>query len=72
MAERCQIVAELKRALKERGLAYADVARALRLSLPTVKRLFSTDDFSLERVEKICELTGLPGCARSWSGRRRT
>jgi predicted XRE-type DNA-binding protein len=29
MAERTQIVAELKRALKQRGLAYADVARAL-------------------------------------------
>jgi transcriptional regulator with XRE-family HTH domain len=58
MAERTQIVAELKRALKERGLAYADVARALGLSLPTVKRLFCTCDFSLERVEKICELVG--------------
>ncbi len=41
MAERLAIVRELKRALKERGLTYSDVAAALKLSLPTVKRLFA-------------------------------
>ena len=51
MAERLAIVRELKRALKERGLTYADVAAALRLSLPTVKRLFASGDFSLARVD---------------------
>ncbi len=56
MPQRTLIVAELKRALKERGLTYAAVARALGLSLASVKRLFSRGDFSLERVELICEL----------------
>lgn len=59
MAELGLIVAELKRALRERDLTYADVARKLDLSLATVKRLFSTGDFSLHRVDAICELMGV-------------
>jgi AcrR family transcriptional regulator len=59
MAERTLIVAELKRALREHGLTYAAVAQKLGLSIPTVKRLFSTGDFSLERVDAVCELVGL-------------
>ncbi len=59
MAEQALIVAELKRALREYGLTYTDVARKLKLSVATVKRLFSTGDFSLERVDGICELMGL-------------
>src|SRR5471032_2078368 len=59
MAERLAIVRELKRALKERGLTYSAVAAALKLSLPTVKRLFSTGDFSLARVDSICDLVGI-------------
>src|SRR5579862_6539135 len=60
MAERLAIVRELKRALKERGLTYGDVAAALTLSLPTVKRLFASADFSLARLDAVCELTGIP------------
>ena len=59
MAQRLAIVRELKRALKERGLTYSAVAAALKLSLPTVKRLFSTGDFSLARVDSICDLVGI-------------
>jgi transcriptional regulator with XRE-family HTH domain len=59
VAERALIIAELKRALREHGLTYSAVAGKLGVSLATVKRLFSTGDFSLERVELICELLGL-------------
>ena len=59
MAEQALIVAELKRALREHELTYADVARKLQLSVATVKRLFSTGDFSLQRVDAICELMGI-------------
>src|SRR5271156_1314867 len=61
MAVRAEIVAELKRALRESGLTYAAVARQLQLSVASVKRLFSAGDFSLRRVDQICELleTGL-------------
>jgi len=59
MAERTVLVAELKRALRERGLTYQAVARQLQLSLATVKRLFARGDFSLQRFERVCELAGL-------------
>jgi len=59
MAERELIVAEMKRALRERGLTYASVARQLSLSVPSVKRLFARGDFSLARLERICELLQL-------------
>jgi DNA-binding Xre family transcriptional regulator len=59
MAERDLIVAELKRALRERGLTYAAVAQQLSLSLASVKRLFARGDFSLLRLERICELLDL-------------
>jgi len=59
MAERSLIVGELKRALRESGLTYADVASKLQLSVASVKRLFSTEDLSLQRVDEICELIGL-------------
>src|SRR5579862_1197983 len=59
MSERNQIVAELKRALRAGGYTYADVAKRLKLSVASVKRLFSRADLSLERVDLICELIGL-------------
>jgi AcrR family transcriptional regulator len=59
MAQKTQIVAELKRALRASGHTYADVAKTLELSVASVKRLFSTEDLSLHRVDQICELIGL-------------
>lgn len=52
------VVAELKRTLREQDLTYADLAQHLRLSLPTIKRMFSKGDFTLERIERIAELAG--------------
>ena len=59
MAQRLAIVAELKRSLKEHGLTYEDVARHLKLSHASIKRLFASGDFSLARIDAICELLGL-------------
>jgi transcriptional regulator with XRE-family HTH domain len=59
MAQQTQIVTELKRALKEQGLTYAAVARRMELSIATVKRLFAGGDFSLRRIDAICDLLGL-------------
>jgi hypothetical protein len=59
MPGRVQIVAELKRALRAAGHTYADVARQLELSVASVKRLFSTGDFTLARLERVCDLVGL-------------
>jgi AcrR family transcriptional regulator len=56
MAEEGLIVAELKRGLRERALTYAAVAKKLNLSIASVKRLFSSGELSLKRVDLICEL----------------
>jgi transcriptional regulator with XRE-family HTH domain len=55
---RSLLIAELKRTLREQGLTYARIARALKLSLPTIKRMFSREDFTLQRFERICDLAG--------------
>lgn len=59
MAERERLLAALKTVLKERGWRYADLARALGLSEPTVKRLLSNGRIDLERLERICAVLDL-------------
>lgn len=51
-----EIVETLKKILKTRGMTYADLARGLRVSTPTVKRSFSQRSFTLERLEEILRL----------------
>jgi hypothetical protein len=46
----------LKMHLRARGMTYAAVARALKISEATVKRIFATRDCTLERLDSICEL----------------
>jgi transcriptional regulator with XRE-family HTH domain len=66
MAEVAVLTEALKRALKQRRLNYADVAKELKLSQASVKRLFSKGGFTLERFEQVCALAGttLGGLAR--------
>lgn len=59
MAQVSLLVTELKRYLKGQGLTYADVARKLGISESSVKRLFSRQSFSLERLEEVCNIAGL-------------
>ena len=56
MTETQQLLAALKRELRVRHLTYRDVAKALGLSEPSVKRLFSSGRFTLDR---LAALTGL-------------
>ncbi|MCH9695383.1 MAG: helix-turn-helix transcriptional regulator [Gammaproteobacteria bacterium] len=56
MAQAQTLVNELKKALRESGITYADVAVHLQLSEASVKRLFSRQTFSLERMERTLEL----------------
>lgn len=58
MSELTQLVATLKRQLKQQGKTYRDVAAAIGLSEPTVKRLFASGSFSLERLIELCNLLG--------------
>lgn len=59
MSQSQRIVTATKRALRERGLTYADVATHLALSEASVKRLFAQGRLSLERLETIAGLMGL-------------
>jgi len=51
-------MATIKRELKAQGLTYRDVARALALSEPSVKRLFSSERFTVERLVQISQFVG--------------
>lgn len=59
MAQTELLVQTLKKHLKANGKTYADVARLLDLSEASVKRLFSEQNFTLQRVESICKMLGL-------------
>lgn len=53
MSGRSRFVETLKKCVRARGLTYAELARALKLSEPSVKRLFSRGSFTLRRIEEI-------------------
>lgn len=59
MAQVPLLISTLKRFLKGRGLTYADVAQELGISESSVKRLFSRQHFSLDRLEQICHVAGI-------------
>jgi DNA-binding Xre family transcriptional regulator len=49
----------LKQSLKAQGKTYADVAQTLDLSEASVKRMFSEQHFSLERLDRVCHMLGM-------------
>lgn len=59
MSETRAIVQVLKKSLRAANVTYGDVARALDLSESSVKRLFSDQDFSLKRLDQICQLMNM-------------
>jgi DNA-binding Xre family transcriptional regulator len=66
MTQAAAVVGALKRTLKARKMTYGQVAKALRMSEASVKRMFSRNHFTLERLDRICELasTSLSELAR--------
>ncbi|MCV6609407.1 MAG: helix-turn-helix transcriptional regulator [Amphritea sp.] len=59
MAQTTALIQTLKKQLKAQGKTYIDVAEALDLSEASVKRLFSEQNFTLQRLEKVSQLAGL-------------
>jgi transcriptional regulator with XRE-family HTH domain len=59
MNETAQLILTIKRQLKIRGLSYRDVASALKLSEPSVKRLFANGRFTVDRLAQLSKLLGL-------------
>lgn len=59
MAQTTPIIQTLKSVLKSRGLTYRDVSRALDLSEASIKRLFAEYNFSLQRLDQICDFLNI-------------
>ncbi|HET8697246.1 MAG TPA: helix-turn-helix transcriptional regulator [Gammaproteobacteria bacterium] len=59
MAQVGLLVGELKRYLKAQGVTYAQLAARVGLSESSVKRLFASQTFTLQRLEEVCNAVGL-------------
>lgn len=59
MLQTSALVDTLKQQLKASGKTYADIATDLELSEASVKRLFSERNFTLQRLEIICDAIGI-------------
>jgi len=59
MARTTVLVEALKRELKARGMTYAAVAKALGMSEASVKRMFARKEFTLTRLDRICDHAGI-------------
>lgn len=59
MARTAALVDNLKRELRARNITYAAVAKRLEMSEASVKRMLSRKEFSLSRLDAICELAGI-------------
>jgi transcriptional regulator with XRE-family HTH domain len=59
MTQSDQLVDALKLELKHQGKTYEDLEEVLSLSHSSVKRLFAEGNFTLERIEKICDYLGI-------------
>ncbi|MEO7496224.1 MAG: transcriptional regulator [Massilia sp.] len=58
MTEIEQLVTTLKRQLRQQGKTYRDVAATLALSEASVKRLFTSGGFTLDRLVEVCNMLG--------------
>ena len=58
MGEIGQLVKTIKKHLKAQGFAYRELALALNLSEPSVKRMFASQRFTLDRLVEISHFLG--------------
>jgi len=59
MSQSSRIVNVIKRELKNRQISYRSLATSLELSESAVKQMFSAGNFTLKRLDSICEILGL-------------
>lgn len=59
MAQSGALIQALKYELRQREMTYADLAKRIRLSESSVKRLFAAKNFSLKRLDQICDAIGV-------------
>ena len=56
MSQIKEISTTLKKLLRQKNMTYKDIASQLEMSEANIKRIFSTQSFSLDRLEQICHL----------------
>lgn len=59
MSQGARLIHAIKQQLRQRGLTYKQVAEVLDLSEASVKRLFSSERFTLERLEQVSRMLEL-------------
>ncbi len=59
MSQIALVASTVKKLLKQQQLTYKLIAEKLDMSEANVKRIFSNNSFTLERLEQICELLNL-------------
>ncbi len=59
MARSPQLIDFLKQELRAQGVTYKTLAQQLSLSESTIKQMFSAKNFSLRRMDQICEILGI-------------
>lgn len=58
MSETAQLVATIKKQLKSQSLTYRDVALALKISEPSIKRMFASGRLTVDRLVQISSFLG--------------
>ncbi|MGZ5779902.1 MAG: helix-turn-helix domain-containing protein [Burkholderiaceae bacterium] len=59
MAQAGALIGALKNVLKARSITYAQLAKGLKLSEASIKRIFAEQSFTLERFDQICTFIGI-------------
>ncbi len=59
MSQSSRLVQVIKRELKNRQISYRDLAEQLQLSESAVKQMFSAGNFTLKRLDALCDILGL-------------
>jgi transcriptional regulator with XRE-family HTH domain len=58
MSEAVQVIITIKKQLKSQGLTYRDLAKALKISEPSIKRMFSSGRLTIDRLVQISNFLG--------------
>jgi transcriptional regulator with XRE-family HTH domain len=58
MTETAQLISTIKRQLKSQGMTYRNVAGSLKISEPSVKRMFASGRLTVDRLVQISNLLG--------------
>ncbi len=59
MEQSLQLIQTLKQTLRNRGIGYRHLADKINLSESSVKRIFAEQNFTLKRLEEICQAADL-------------